>query len=105
MSVVLLFLVPGITMGLFAQEKANGTQELLLTRPITIWELVLGKFLAAAAFVGILVLLLALFPGAALRLRRPGVGKTAAGLARPAAGGSRLRGDRRRSRRRSRRAS
>ena len=63
MSVVLLFLVPGITMGLFASEKANGTHELLLTSPITIWELVIGKFLAAAAFVAILVLLLALFPG------------------------------------------
>ena len=46
MWVVLLFLVPGITMGLFASEKTNGTQELLLTSPITIWELVLGKYLA-----------------------------------------------------------
>ena len=55
MWIVLLFLVPGVTMGLFASEKTNGTQELLLTSPLTIWDLVLGKYLAAAAFVAILV--------------------------------------------------
>ena len=80
MSVVLLFLVPGITMGLFAAERANGTQELLLTSPITIWELVLGKFLAAAAFIGILVLLLALFPAILFTYGDPEIGKTAAGM-------------------------
>ena len=80
MSVVLLFLVPGITMGLFASEKANGTQELLLTSPITIWELVLGKFLAAAAFIGILVLMLAIFPAILFTYGDPEIGKTAAGL-------------------------
>jgi ABC-2 type transport system permease protein len=80
MSVVLLFLVPGITMGLFAAEKANGTQELLLTSPITIWELVIGKFLAAALFVGLLVLLLALYPALLFAYGDPEVGKTAAGL-------------------------
>lgn len=80
MSVVLLFLVPGITMGLFASEKSNGTLELLLTSPITIWELVIGKFLAAAAFVAILVLLLALFPAILFTYGDPELGKTAAGL-------------------------
>jgi ABC-2 type transport system permease protein len=80
MSVVLLFLVPGITMGLFASEKANGTQELLLTSPITIWELVLGKFLAAAAFIGILVLMLAIFPAILFTYGDPEIGKTAAGM-------------------------
>jgi len=50
----MLFLVPGITMGLFANEKTQGTQELLFTSPITIWELVLGKYLAAAIFVSLL---------------------------------------------------
>ncbi|RIK99999.1 MAG: hypothetical protein DCC71_19525 [Proteobacteria bacterium] len=80
MSVVLLFLIPGITMGLFTAEKANGTQELLLTSPITIWELVLGKFLAAAAFVAILVVLLAVFPAILFLYGDPEIGKTAAGL-------------------------
>lgn len=80
MSVVMLFLIPGITMGLFASEKANGTQELLLTSPITIWELVLGKFLAAAAFVALLVLLLAIYPALLFWYGDPEVGKTLAGL-------------------------
>lgn len=80
MSVVMLFLIPGITMGLFAAEKSNGTQELLLTSPITIWELVLGKFLAAAAFVTLLVALLAVFPGLLFLYGDPEIGKTLAGL-------------------------
>ncbi|MAE93933.1 MAG: hypothetical protein CL910_04680 [Deltaproteobacteria bacterium] len=62
MWIVFLFLIPGITMGLFANEKTNGTQELLMTSPLTMWELVLGKFLAAAAFVTILIAMMALFP-------------------------------------------
>ena len=33
MAVVLLFLIPGMTMGLFASEKSHGTQELLFTSP------------------------------------------------------------------------
>jgi ABC-2 type transport system permease protein len=80
MSVVLLFLVPGITMGLFAAEKTNGTQELLLTSPLTIWELVIGKYLAAALFVALLVALLALFPGLLFLYGDPEWGKTLAGM-------------------------
>jgi ABC-2 type transport system permease protein len=80
MSVVLLFVVPGITMGLLAAEKANGTEELLLTSPITLWELVLGKFLAGTAFVLILVGLVALFPLLLFLNGDPEIGKTLAGI-------------------------
>ena len=80
MSVVLLFLVPGITMGLFAAEKTNGTQELLLTSPLTIWDIVLGKFLGAALFVTLLVLLVGAFPALLFAYGDPEVGKTASGL-------------------------
>jgi ABC-2 type transport system permease protein len=80
MWIVILFLVPGITMGLFAAEKANGTQELLLTSPITIWELVIGKYLAAAAFVTLLVAVLGLFTGIVFLYGEPEVAKTLAGL-------------------------
>ncbi len=80
MGVVLLFLVPGITMGLFAAEKTNGTQELLLTSPLTIWDVVLGKFLAGAAFVAILVGLVGLFPGLLFAYGDPELGKTLSGL-------------------------
>jgi ABC-2 type transport system permease protein len=80
MVTVLLFLVPGITMGLFSSEKQNGTQELLLTSPLTIWDIVFGKFLAAALFVGLLVVLVAAFPGLLFVYGDPEVGKTVTGL-------------------------
>lgn len=42
-----LFLIPLISMRLFAEEKRQGTIELLLTSPVRDWEVILGKWLAA----------------------------------------------------------
>ncbi|MBO7683854.1 MAG: Gldg family protein [Kiritimatiellae bacterium] len=50
---VYLLLVPAATMGLWADERRNGTAEMLLTLPMTTWQALVGKFLAAWAFVGI----------------------------------------------------
>ncbi|HZR45452.1 MAG TPA: ABC transporter permease [Candidatus Manganitrophaceae bacterium] len=47
MSIILLLIMPLLTMRLFAEEKKGRTTELLLTSPVTITEIVLGKFLAA----------------------------------------------------------
>jgi ABC-2 type transport system permease protein len=47
LTVVLLFLIPLITMRLYAEEKRSGTIELLLTSPLTDIEIILGKFLGA----------------------------------------------------------
>jgi len=48
-----LFLVPAISMRLWAEERKSGSIELLMTLPITAWQAVIGKFLAAWAFTGI----------------------------------------------------
>jgi ABC-2 type transport system permease protein len=46
-STVALFLIPLITMRLFAEEKKTGTIELLMTSPVYDWEIILGKWLSA----------------------------------------------------------
>ena len=46
-SVVGLFLIPMISMRLFAEEKRQGTMELLMTSPLKDWEIILGKWLGA----------------------------------------------------------
>ncbi len=57
---VFLFLIPAITMRSFSEEKKLGTLELLLIKPLTIWQIVLGKFLGAItlAFITLLPTLL-----------------------------------------------
>jgi ABC-2 type transport system permease protein len=45
-----LFLIPAITMRLWAEERKSGSIELLMTQPIKLWDAVLGKFLAAWIF-------------------------------------------------------
>lgn len=48
---VMMFLIPAITMKMFAEERKSGTIELLVTRPVSDWEIVLGKYLAALLLV------------------------------------------------------
>lgn len=52
-----LFLIPAITMRFFAEEKQTGTWELLITKPLTTRQIVLGKY-----FAGTILVLLALLP-------------------------------------------
>lgn len=54
---ILIFLIPAITMRSFSEEKRLGTLELLLTKPISGWHIVLGKYFGA-----FVLILLALLP-------------------------------------------
>jgi ABC-2 type transport system permease protein len=45
-STIILFLLPMLTMGIYAEERKRGTMELLMTSPLTEFQIVLGKFLA-----------------------------------------------------------
>jgi ABC-2 type transport system permease protein len=52
-----LFLIPAVAMRLWADERRTGTIELILTLPVTLTEIILGKFLAAWLFIGMALLL------------------------------------------------
>ena len=54
---VFMFLIPAITMRLFAEEKRAGTLELLLTKPLADWQIILGKYLS-----GVVLVIFALLP-------------------------------------------
>ena len=54
---VFLFLVPAVTMRSFAEENRTGTIEMLLTKPLNDWQIIMAKFLA-----GVCLMLLALLP-------------------------------------------
>ncbi len=49
----LFFFIPGLTMGLLAEETRSGTIELLLTKPISDWHVVVGKFLSSWMLIAI----------------------------------------------------
>jgi len=55
--IMVLFLIPLITMRLYAEEKKSGTMELLLTSPLTDMQVILGKFLGALALYAVLILI------------------------------------------------
>lgn len=52
-----LFLIPAIAMRVWAEERKSGTIELLMTLPVTMWQAVAAKFLAAWCFIAIAVAL------------------------------------------------
>ncbi|CAM2921689.1 protein involved in gliding motility GldF [Flavobacterium succinicans] len=54
---ILLFLIPAVTMRSFSDEKKQGTLELLLTKPLSIWEIACGKF-----FGSLLLIVIAIVP-------------------------------------------
>lgn len=53
---IFIFLIPAVTMRSFSDEKKQGTIELLMTKPISIWEIVSGKFLGAFLLIVIAII-------------------------------------------------
>jgi ABC-2 type transport system permease protein len=53
----LFFFIPGLTMRLFSDERRSGTIELLLTKPVSDWQVVIGKFLSTLLLICIALLL------------------------------------------------
>ncbi|MBA4388238.1 MAG: ABC transporter permease [Verrucomicrobia bacterium] len=76
---VYLLLVPAATMGLWAEERRSGTIELLFTMPITMSQAIMGKFMAAWAFITIAIALTFPIVITTMILGKPDVGMIIAG--------------------------
>lgn len=61
-QLILLFIIPPFAMRLIAEEKKQGTLELMLTMPISDLEVVIGKFIGAVAFYAVMVGLTLVYP-------------------------------------------
>ena len=75
-STILTFIVPLITMRMFSEERKNGTEQLLLTSPRSVTQVVLGKFIAAALVVLVSVLLTLIYFGILCYFGQPQLGKS-----------------------------
>jgi ABC-2 type transport system permease protein len=62
MVIVLVFLIPLLTMRTIAEEKRRGTFELLITSPVSVSQIVVGKFLSLAGVIFVMLALSFLFP-------------------------------------------
>jgi len=74
-NVILLLIIPLLTMRLLAEEKKQGTDELLLTSPIGIGQIIWGKFLASIALFLIILLLTSQYPLILWKFSKPDTGK------------------------------
>jgi ABC-2 type transport system permease protein len=73
MVVILVFLVPLLTMRTIAEEKKKGTFELLITSPVTVSQIVLGKFLSIAIVLIIMLSVNLIFPALLMKYGNPEV--------------------------------
>jgi ABC-2 type transport system permease protein len=62
LSLILVFALPALTMGLLAEEKRTGTIELLITMPVTEAQVILGKFLGVLGLYAVLLVLTLPYP-------------------------------------------
>jgi len=62
LHIIFVIFIPAISMGLIAEEKSNGTLQLLVTMPIHDFEIIMGKYLAAFSLIAIYLLLTLRYP-------------------------------------------
>lgn len=62
LSMILVFSLPALTMGLLAEEKRTGTIELLITMPVTEQQVIVGKFLGVLGLFGVLLAMTIFYP-------------------------------------------
>ncbi|MEE9568155.1 MAG: ABC transporter permease [Candidatus Binatia bacterium] len=79
LTIIFVILVPIVTMRSFAEEKKSGTYELLLTSPLTIFEIVMGKFLGCLFFLFVMILATGVYPAILLYYGNPEIGVLASG--------------------------
>jgi len=78
-AVIALFLIPGLTMRLLAEEKRQGTMELLLTSPVTNWQTTLAKFTSAWVLFGVMLALTLVYQGLLFIFGKPELGPILSG--------------------------
>ena len=69
--ILILFLMPMVTMRAYAEEKRSGTIELLLTSPLTDFQIIVGKFLGAMALYGVMLAVTLIHLGLLFAYGRP----------------------------------
>ncbi len=74
MNFILLFIVPAVTMSSFAEERKTQVDRLLMTAPVTIGEIVLGKFFASASILGLVLVASSIFPVFLISFGNPDLG-------------------------------
>ena len=79
-AVMLLLITPLITMRVLSEERRNGTLSLLISAPISMTEIIVGKYLGVLSFILILIGMLALMPLSLIVGTDLDLGKLAAGL-------------------------
>jgi ABC-2 type transport system permease protein len=60
--IILIITLPALTMRLISEERRTGTIEILMTSPVTDWQVVLGKYLGSLAFYGVMLLATIQYP-------------------------------------------
>jgi ABC-2 type transport system permease protein len=79
-GILMLLVSPFLTMRLFSEERRSGTLDLLLSAPVSLTALVLGKFLGVLMFLGLMLVMIALMPLSLLAGTALDPGQFAAGL-------------------------